>query len=217
MNIRQGIGFKNSGRESCLSVIKLEQDDHRPWMTKPCRRPLRRIVVKRVVNFPDNSTLPVTSPAPLRPQITRLARNTTQNLGREALCHPPYSSDLAPLDYHLFHSLDNYLRGKSFTNETLVDFSASYTPEFYCKWIEQMEARWQKVLNADGTEVHVPMFRSGSQSDTKTSVEFPSQLGTYLSTQLWDKRLSRRCPTRDLNSRPAAWKCDTLPLTHWAS
>ncbi|GFY48374.1 histone-lysine N-methyltransferase SETMAR [Trichonephila inaurata madagascariensis] len=32
---------------------------HRPWMTKPCRRPLRRTVVKRVVNLPDNLTLPV--------------------------------------------------------------------------------------------------------------------------------------------------------------
>ncbi|GFX58977.1 hypothetical protein TNCV_806811 [Trichonephila clavipes] len=59
MNVRQGIGFKNSGREICPSVLKLEQNDHRPWMTKPCRWPLMRTVVKRVVNLPDNSTLPV--------------------------------------------------------------------------------------------------------------------------------------------------------------
>ncbi|GFY40750.1 histone-lysine N-methyltransferase SETMAR [Trichonephila inaurata madagascariensis] len=32
---------------------------HRPWMTQPYRRPLRTTVVKRVVNLPDNSTLPV--------------------------------------------------------------------------------------------------------------------------------------------------------------
>ncbi|GFY57280.1 histone-lysine N-methyltransferase SETMAR [Trichonephila inaurata madagascariensis] len=57
MNVRQDIDFKNSGREICPSVIKLEQDDHRPLMTKPCRRPLRRTVDKRVVNLPDNSTL----------------------------------------------------------------------------------------------------------------------------------------------------------------
>ncbi|GFY75695.1 histone-lysine N-methyltransferase SETMAR [Trichonephila inaurata madagascariensis] len=59
MNVRQGIGFKNSEREICPSVIKLEQDDHRPWMMKPCRRPLRRTAVKRVGNLSDNSTLPV--------------------------------------------------------------------------------------------------------------------------------------------------------------
>ncbi|GFY73133.1 hypothetical protein TNIN_255581 [Trichonephila inaurata madagascariensis] len=59
MNVRQFIGFNNSGQEICPSVIKLEQDDHRSWMTKLCRRPLRRTVVKRVVNLPDDSTLPV--------------------------------------------------------------------------------------------------------------------------------------------------------------
>ncbi|GFW18929.1 histone-lysine N-methyltransferase SETMAR [Trichonephila clavipes] len=48
MNVRQGFAFKNPGREICSSVIKLEQDDHKPWMTKPCRRPLWRTVVKRV-------------------------------------------------------------------------------------------------------------------------------------------------------------------------
>ncbi|GFV71228.1 uncharacterized protein TNCV_2429751 [Trichonephila clavipes] len=35
MNVRESIGFKNSVREICPSVIKLGQDDHRPWMTKP--------------------------------------------------------------------------------------------------------------------------------------------------------------------------------------
>ncbi|GFU31201.1 histone-lysine N-methyltransferase SETMAR [Trichonephila clavipes] len=62
---------------------------------------------------------------------------------------------LAPLDYHLFHSLNNYLSGKSFTNEAdvrkaLTDFFASHTPEFYLEGIEQLETRWKKVLDADG-------------------------------------------------------------------
>ncbi|GFW13999.1 hypothetical protein TNCV_4701341 [Trichonephila clavipes] len=59
MNVRQGIRFKNSGWEFCPSVIKLEQDDHRPWMTKPCRQLLRRTAVQRVVYLTDNSTLQV--------------------------------------------------------------------------------------------------------------------------------------------------------------
>ncbi|GFY59519.1 histone-lysine N-methyltransferase SETMAR [Trichonephila inaurata madagascariensis] len=59
------------------------------------------------------------------------------------------------LDYLLFHSLDNHLRGKSFTNEAdmrqaFTDFFASQTPEFYRKGIEQLETRWKKVLDADG-------------------------------------------------------------------
>ena len=90
-----------------------------------------------------------------RPHIARLARDTIQRLRWETLCHPPYSPDLAPTDYHLFHSLDNHLRGKSFTSEAdlrqaLTDFFASKTPEFYPKGIAQLETRWQKVLDADG-------------------------------------------------------------------
>ncbi|GFY58756.1 hypothetical protein TNIN_408461 [Trichonephila inaurata madagascariensis] len=30
----EGISFKNSGQEICPSVIKLEQNDQRPWTTK---------------------------------------------------------------------------------------------------------------------------------------------------------------------------------------
>jgi hypothetical protein len=51
--------------------------------------------------------------------------------------------------------MDNHLRGKSFTNEAdwcqaLTDFFASKTLEFYRKGIEQLETRWQNVLDADG-------------------------------------------------------------------
>ncbi|GFV28578.1 histone-lysine N-methyltransferase SETMAR [Trichonephila clavipes] len=84
-----------------------------------------------------------------------MARNTIQRLGWEILCHHLYSSDLAPSDYHLFHSLDNHFRGKSFTNEVdvrqaLTDFFASPTPEFYRRGIKKLETGWQKVLDADG-------------------------------------------------------------------
>lgn len=36
---------------------------------------------------------------------------------RETLYHPLYSPELAPTNYHLFHSLGNHLRGKFFANE----------------------------------------------------------------------------------------------------
>jgi histone-lysine N-methyltransferase SETMAR len=39
-----------------------------------------------------------------------------QELDWEIFPHPPYSSDLAPSDYHLFCSLSNNLRGVSFNN-----------------------------------------------------------------------------------------------------
>ena len=33
------------------------------------------------------------------------------------LSHPPYSPNIAPSDYHLFLSLQNFLTGKKFKNE----------------------------------------------------------------------------------------------------
>ena len=90
-----------------------------------------------------------------KPHVARAVRDTIQQLGWETLCHPPYSLDLAPNDYHLFHSLDNHFLGKSFTNQTdlrqaLTNFYASKAPEFYRKGIKQLKTRWQKVLDADG-------------------------------------------------------------------
>ncbi|KAF2345186.1 Transposase type 1, partial [Trinorchestia longiramus] len=35
-----------------------------------------------------------------RPHVARVVRDTIQQLGWETLCHPPYSPDLAPSDYH---------------------------------------------------------------------------------------------------------------------
>ncbi|GFY12713.1 hypothetical protein TNCV_2449041 [Trichonephila clavipes] len=62
--------------------------------------------------------------------------------------------------------------------------------------------------------VHVQMFQSSGQSDETPSVQFPSKLGTHLSTHRRDKRLSRPQPARDLNPRPVVWKRDTLPPSH---
>jgi hypothetical protein len=42
-----------------------------------------------------------------------------QELDWEILPHPPYSPDLAPLNYHLFHSLSNNLCGVSFDEAEL--------------------------------------------------------------------------------------------------
>ncbi|XP_035209586.1 histone-lysine N-methyltransferase SETMAR-like [Stegodyphus dumicola] len=89
-----------------------------------------------------------------RPHIAREAKDTIQRLFWVALPHLPYSPDLVPTDYHLFHSMDNYLHGKSFINrpdleKALTDFFASKTPEFYCNGIAQLATHWQKALDAD--------------------------------------------------------------------
>ena len=61
--------------------------------------------------------------------------------------HPPYSPDLAPSDYHLFRSLQNFLNGKTFGNDEaikshLVQFFAYKGQKFYERAILNLPGRW---------------------------------------------------------------------------
>ena len=79
-------------------------------------------------------------------------------LGWEILLHPPYSPDLAPSDYHLFLSLQNFLSGKKFKNEedikqALVNFFASKDETFFKNGIYKLLAHWQEVINNNGNYI----------------------------------------------------------------
>ena len=47
-----------------------------------------------------------------RPHVAKITAGKISELNCEVLPHPPYSPDLAPSDYHLFRSLQNYLDGR---------------------------------------------------------------------------------------------------------
>ena len=66
-------------------------------------------------------------------------------LGFQYLDHPPYSLDLAPLDYHLFPGLKKQLRGGHFLSDAEV-IAATGTwldgqpSEFFFKWLAKVRA-----------------------------------------------------------------------------
>jgi [histone H3]-lysine36 N-dimethyltransferase SETMAR len=71
------------------------------------------------------------------------------------MLHPPYSPDLAPSDYYLFRSLQNFLNGKNFNNDDdvkthLVQFFADKEQKFYELGIMKLTKRWQKVIEQNG-------------------------------------------------------------------
>jgi len=87
--------------------------------------------------------------------VAKRTREILQQLGWERLCLAPYSPDLSTTYYHLFHSLDNHLRGRFFANKgdlrnALTDLFSLKTVDFYHQGIVQLQERWQKVLDADG-------------------------------------------------------------------
>ena len=51
-----------------------------------------------------------------RLHVSLMTRQKLLQLGWEVLIHPPYSPDIAPLDFHLFWSLQNSLNGKNFNS-----------------------------------------------------------------------------------------------------
>jgi hypothetical protein len=58
-------------------------------------------------------------------QLTTLSRaqrilQTFQETGWKILLHPPYSRNLAPIDFHLFGPLKEFLEGKHFKSDDEV-------------------------------------------------------------------------------------------------
>ena len=78
-----------------------------------------------------------------------------QDAGWDVLEHPPYSPDLAPSDYHLFRSMEHWLRGKTFDNEvelenSVINYFNSKDEDFYARGIDLLPEKWQEVVDVDG-------------------------------------------------------------------
>ena len=77
-----------------------------------------------------------------------------RELDWDILPHPPYSPDLAPSDYHLFRSLEHYLRGKNFQSEEhiktgLLQFFAPKEQKIFEKGILNLSERWEDVVRTN--------------------------------------------------------------------
>jgi len=76
----------------------------------------------------------------------------------EVLSHPPYSSDLAPSNYHLFGFMKNQMRGQHYeTNEALQtavrQCLRTAGTECYRKGIFKLPERWEKCVKRNGDYV----------------------------------------------------------------
>ncbi|EZA51242.1 Histone-lysine N-methyltransferase SETMAR, partial [Ooceraea biroi] len=86
---------------------------------------------------------------------TSLVTRQLLQLGWDVLPHPPYSSDLAPSDYHLFRSLQNSLNNVNFdSNEGvknhLLQFFVNKEKDFYERGILKLPEIWRKVVEQNG-------------------------------------------------------------------
>lgn len=90
-----------------------------------------------------------------RPHRSRQTNGKISTLRWDRLDHPPYSPDLAPSDFHLFRSLQHFLKGKQFEDinqmrEALQEFFDSKDADFYRRGIEKLPEKWQEVIDVEG-------------------------------------------------------------------
>ncbi|KOC60768.1 Histone-lysine N-methyltransferase SETMAR, partial [Habropoda laboriosa] len=81
-----------------------------------------------------------------------------KNLSWEDLPYPPYSSDMALSDYYVFRNLNNFLRGKKFSNDevtkTAIDtFFNSKPTEFFKRGIDHLVKLWQEIIKKGGNYI----------------------------------------------------------------
>ena len=87
-----------------------------------------------------------------------MTRQKLLRLGWEVLIHPPYSPDIAPPDFHLFQSLQNYLNGKNFDfledcKRHLEQYFAQKYKKFWEDGIMKLPEKWQKVVEQNSEYV----------------------------------------------------------------
>ena len=79
-----------------------------------------------------------------------ITKQTIIDLGWEVFPHSAYTPDLAPSNYHLFRSMEYFLRDKSFAesrdlrNKLYVFFDIKHQ-SFNSDGIRQLVIKWQKV------------------------------------------------------------------------
>jgi histone-lysine N-methyltransferase SETMAR len=93
-----------------------------------------------------------------RLHIAKSTREKLLKLGWITVPHPPYSSDLAPTDYHLFRSLSNHLREKKFDDENdikreLANFFDQKSKDFYEPGILSLPERWRQIVDSNGAYI----------------------------------------------------------------
>jgi len=79
-------------------------------------------------------------------------------LGYQCLDHPPYSPDLAPLNYHLFPGLKKQLKGRHFSSDAEVITAAEtrldgQPSEFFLSSLQKLEQQATKCLELHGEYV----------------------------------------------------------------
>ena len=90
-----------------------------------------------------------------RSHVAKVVKTYLETLKCEVLPHSPYSSDVAPSDYHLFRSMahglaNQYFRSYEEVKNWIDSWIASKDDQFFRREIRTLPERWEKVVTSDG-------------------------------------------------------------------
>ncbi|GFW94458.1 histone-lysine N-methyltransferase SETMAR [Trichonephila clavipes] len=93
-----------------------------------------------------------------RPYTALVTKALLKQFKWEVLDHPPYSPDLAPIDFHLFRYLKSHLSGKSFRDDDEIKdevemWLRQQAATFYVCGIQKLVHRLNKCLDNGGDYV----------------------------------------------------------------
>ena len=85
----------------------------------------------------------------------KIVQATIQQAGFIELNHLTYSLDIASANYHPLSNLKKFLRLKNLSSgdeavTTVEDYLIDLNSEFFCKDIQSLHDRWQRVVASEG-------------------------------------------------------------------
>ena len=120
------------------------------------------------------------------------------------ITHPPYSTDLASSDFHLFGLLKDFLRGQYFTNngelKTTVSLSSKkVNKELYRAGFQQCARQWEKCVLVNGNWEERWILTAWEAGCGYVSTNANSHFVDQISVNMWYK-LHVTTPNIDRNT-----------------
>ena len=114
---------------------------------------LRSVIVERGRGKVSHGVLLLDDNVPIHK--CKIVQVAIRQVGFLELDHPAYSPDLALTNYHPFSNLKKFLRLKDFSSDdeavsTVENYLTDLNSEFFCKGIQSLHDRWQRVVASEG-------------------------------------------------------------------
>jgi histone-lysine N-methyltransferase SETMAR len=137
------IFFKSTGPLLIHRVARGQTIDHRYYIDN-CLQPLIDEIKHRRPSYGTNHIILHHDNG--KPHVHKCVSDYLQSEGTETIPHPPYSPDLSPCDFWLFHLIKRNLSDQSDAQSlqhAVTDFMYSLSAEEYRKtfdkWVERMQ------------------------------------------------------------------------------